>query len=960
MFKRFVAWLRFPWSMRFTLTSMLMTSLVLLAASLVILGWFGGRQLILASAQHEAQYSANITSLRLQHLLGPAAVALRMLSLDAIVTAKTTEQRLQRLPTLALELQANPLVSAVYVGYENGDFVLIRPLVLPELRKRLNAPSQAHYLVQVIERDAQSGMRGTHYFMNADLQSVLIRPVPEYRFDPRKRPWYQAAQSNYALNTSPPYVFFTTLQVGISISQRALGGQATVGLDLALEDLSKHLPSLQLTPGTELALVDGRGRVVAYRDMSKVLHPTEDGKVGLGSVAQLGVAPLMLLPADADAEASPYFRAAGKNWLGFVLQVDGHQQPLRLLMAVPMQELLHGFYDLMLRMMLLVSGLIVLFLAWCWWAGGKMGKHLEHLFLHARRVAYFDFSSALPVHTWVQEVAELQQAANNVGQTVEAFLEISRILGSESHMDNMLQQVLEKCVTATRCQAGAVYLWDAQQGLAQHAACFGCGCGSDPYFPYPLNVEISRKCHEGAAANLQVEFELRGRDGDLQGILVLLPGTSHEVYGPQFHNFVSRLTGMLAVAIETRQLIEAQRCLLDGMIKMLADAVDAKSPYTGGHSRRVPELALMLVDDLQAQSEGTYAAFKLSAQEYREFSLAAWLHDCGKITSPEDIIDKATKLEVVYNRIHEIRMRFEVLWRDAEIKRLQTVWAGVDAQRAKQICQETQQQLQEDFAFIAECNIGGEFLSAAAVQRLQELGARTWQRHFDDLQGLAHEELELRRQGRALPQTLPATEKLLADQPYHRIAWGAQRPAVERDDPHNTLGLDMRLPELRIHRGELYNLSIRRGTLTTEDRFIVNDHIVQTLVMLNSLPWPRGLENIPEIAANHHERMDGTGYPRRLVAAELPLTHRIMALVDVFEALTAADRPYKPPKTLSEALGIMATMSQQGHLDCELFLHFLHSNIWQDYAQRLLTPRQIDTVDVTALAARFAQNALSA
>jgi HD-GYP domain-containing protein (c-di-GMP phosphodiesterase class II) len=149
--------------------------------------------------------------------------------------------------------------------------------------------------------------------------------------------------------------------------------------------------------------------------------------------------------------------------------------------------------------------------------------------------------------------------------------------------------------------------------------------------------------------------------------------------------------------------------------------------------------------------------------------------------------------------------------------------------------------------------------------------------------------------------------------------------------------------------GELHNLTVRRGTLTEEDRFAINNHIVQTLVMLKSLPWPDSLKSVPDTAANHHEKMDGTGYPRRLRASGLPLQDRVMALADVFEALTAADRPYKPAKTLSESLRIMARMCREQHLDTELFRYFLHSGLWRTYADELLRPGQRDAVDIAAI-----------
>lgn len=417
----------------------------------------------------------------------------------------------------------------------------------------------------------------------------------------------------------------------------------------------------------------------------------------------------------------------------------------------------------------------------------------------------------------------------------------------------------------------------------------------------------------------------------------------------QFQEFTSRLTGMLAIAIETRELIDAQKQLFEATIRILADAIDAKSPYTGGHCERVPQLATMLAERMMAETSGPYADFHMDADERYAFHLGAWLHDCGKVTSPEHIVDKATKLEVIYNRIHEIRMRFEVLWRDAETEYLRACLDGGDEAAAAARRDARRTQLREDFSFVAQCNIGGEWMSDEAVERLSNIGMQTWLRYFDDGLGLSKEESQRLQKARPTPAHLPAVERLLADKPEQVVDWGGHKPAVERGDPRNELGFDMVLPRHKQNMGELHNLGIRRGTLTDEDRFMVNDHIVQTLIMLKGMPWPAHLERVPDIAANHHEKMDGTGYPRRLRAEALPVTDRIMALADVFEALTAGDRPYKAVKTLSESLRIMACMGRDRHLDVQLLVYFLRSRIWLDYARRFMRPEQMDEVDVEAL-----------
>ena len=156
----------------------------------------------------------------------------------------------------------------------------------------------------------------------------------------------------------------------------------------------------------------------------------------------------------------------------------------------------------------------------------------------------------------------------------------------------------------------------------------------------------------------------------------------------------------------------------------------------------------------------------------------------------------------------------------------------------------------------------------------------------------------------------------------------------------------MDIPEHLYNHGELYNLAIRKGTLTDEERFKINEHITQTIIMLNKLPFPDYLAHVPEFAGAHHETMIGTGYPKRLNKDEMSTPARVMAIADIFEALTAADRPYKKAKTLSAALRIMSFMRNDQHIDAELFDLFLTSGVYMQYAEEFLAPGQIDDVNI--------------
>jgi len=351
---------------------------------------------------------------------------------------------------------------------------------------------------------------------------------------------------------------------------------------------------------------------------------------------------------------------------------------------------------------------------------------------------------------------------------------------------------------------------------------------------------------------------------------------------------VEALCSQAAIALYNRLLLDDQRRLLESFIKLIASAIDAKSPYTGAHCERVPILTEMLARSVCDANDGPFADFALNEEEWYELHIAAWLHDCGKITTPVHVMDKATKLETISDRIDSVRARFEILKRDAEIAFLKRQLSG-EAEPGGAELRAEHERLALDLAFLESANVGGEFLSPDKQARIVEIGAR-------------------------------------------RIEFGGKsRPLLSED--------------------EVANLSISRGTLLPAERLIINGHMVQTIKMLESLPFPQNLRRVPEYAGGHHEKMDGTGYPKGLFAGDMSIPARIMAIADVFEALTADDRPYKKAKKLSETMRIMGFMKRDNHLDAQLFDHFVRAGVYLDYAKRFLAPALIDEVDVAALLA---------
>ena len=382
--------------------------------------------------------------------------------------------------------------------------------------------------------------------------------------------------------------------------------------------------------------------------------------------------------------------------------------------------------------------------------------------------------------------------------------------------------------------------------------------------------------------------------GDLVGVLQLINAQDRETgeirtFSDTDQRFIEALAGQAAVALTNQQLVVQMEALLESLVNLINIGIDEKSPYTGRHCQFVPELTMLLAEAVHDTSIGPMASFRMSDADRRELWLAGLLHDCGKITTPVHVVDKATKLETIFDRIHMIDTRFEVLLRDAEIRALRAKCApGADPAAIDDLFASEQARLRADRDFLRHANVGSEGMSPEDQERVRRIAAYRW--------------------------TGPD---------------GVERDFLDED--------------------EVRNLTVRFGTLNDDERKIINNHIVVTIRMLESLPWPKHLKNVPEYAGGHHERMDGKGYPRGLTREQMSVQARVMAIADIFEALTARDRPYKKGKTLSESLHILGKFALNGHIDPDLFDIFVREKVYLKFARKNLDPSQIDHVDEAAI-----------
>lgn len=907
--------------------------------------------------------------------LRPARVSVAMLAAGASDRSGTEAGRLSALPQMVAVLRSNASVSAVYLATARGSFLLLRRLPDEAARSRLQAPGAAAFALQSVDRDAALA-RGVFSYFDASMRPLGQQERADYDFDPRSRPWYEQATKagDGVAVQSAPYRFFTTAEAGLTLAQRH--GTTVIGADVSLHALDELLTRPQISRSAELLIATAGGEVVAQS--RRPLRTAASGDKGLLRVADVAL-PLREFWSrrDAQGQLAPVQDLQGREWVTHALPLSaaaGSDAPLTLLMASPRDELQAFQIESRRHGLFLSLALILLLLPLVHWLADRVSRPLRHLARQAEAIRHFEFDGPDPGRSLIREVDHLGLAMTAMKHSLRRFLDISGALSAERDFDTLVDRILRETVAVANANAGALHLLSASRRQLQPAASLvdgesmlGVGLTWDidaadsiaapvqalrGNAPVELELRWDEPAHLAAyetlftrlgAARLRLlSLPLHNRQDELIGTLTLsfaVPAEGPaEPLGAARVSFVQALSGVAALAIDNHLLLRARKRLLESFIQLVAGAIDAKSPYTGGHCQRVPALAKLLATAACEATSGPFADFNLDADGWEALHIASWLHDCGKVTTPEYVVDKATKLETLNNRIHEIRTRFEVLKRDASIARLE---AALGPERAAAIRAElvaAHAQLDEEFAFVAQCNQGGEHLGPQAVERLHQIGQRRWMRSLDDSIGLSYAE------SRRLPlprPPLPATEPLLADRPEHIVP----RTALDHMPEDNRWGFKLDEPEHLYHHGELYNLSISRGTLNAEERYKINDHIVQTIKMLAELPFPEHLRQVPEIAGGHHERMDGKGYPLRLTREQMSVPARIMAIADVFEALTADDRPYKKGKLLSEALDLMARMSREGHIDSELFELFLRSGACLRYAQEHMAADQIDLSD---------------
>jgi HD superfamily phosphodiesterase len=733
--------------------ALLFILLILLAGTIIsVNNYIETRRLISSATAVLFESIRRETVARFESIYRPAEMLTDLLAQQRLGRATTLSERMEAVPYLAEALRHAPSVSALYVGYANGDFFLLRPLRDdPAAREPFAAPPATRFVVQSIEHDAAGGLRGSLIFLDADRAEIDRRAAAKYAFDPRTRGWYGDATKTDAQVKTLPYIFYTTREVGITFARRFDTGSAVAGRRSDPARSFRRVASARDHSVLRTGAVQRRGRSARLRQARKAgvdgggrrrAAPRHSERAWLRALSAL----FDRFRATPDASKIAV-SVGGRDWTGAIahLPLAGLHGGAYLAVLSPDDEFLGAARRISRHALLITLLTMLASIPVAWLLSRLVANPLRVLAASAQSVREFDFASPRAPPSIVTEIDDLSQSMDAMKSTIRKFLDIAAALSAERNFARLLDRVLAETIGASGAGAGMVYLI-SDDGHTLDAAAAHATSGAGKALPLPLSdatfsqhparlawaerrTVVTRL--EAARESLRAQFgtivdglergaqtviavPLYSADASVIGALCVFANLRRREPLRALVSFIEALSGTAAIAIENQALLKAQRALLESFIELVAGAIDAKSPYTGGHCQRVPELTLMLARAACSAQDGPFREFALNEEEWEALRIAAWLHDCGKVTTPEYVVDKATKLETLYDRLHEVRMRFEVLKRDAEIDCWRRVADGADAIAERARLETRWHEIDADFAFVAACNEGGEAIGTRA------------------------------------------------------------------------------------------------------------------------------------------------------------------------------------------------------------------------------------------------------
>lgn len=479
-------------------------------------------------------------------------------------------------------------------------------------------------------------------------------------------------------------------------------------------------------------------------------------------------------------------------------------------------------------------------------------------------------------------------------EKLQNILDAAKHLGSERNIDRLLERILDEAQETMDCDRCSLFIVDHDRGelwskIAQGSESeirFPIGKGiagqcaatrepiliNDAYADERFNPEVDKAT--GYRTRNILTVPMLDADGLITGVIQALNKHGGQDFSAEDQELLMALGGQAAVAVENALLHRDIERLFEGFIKASVYAIEARDPTTSGHSERVAVLTVGVAEAVNRDPPPAHRGVRFSDDEIRELRYAALLHDFGKVGVREHVLVKANKLyphelELLEQRFELARAATETHFLRERVKLLEPAGLHGDACEACRRLEEEErralEELDELLAFIQKCN-RPTVLEEGGFERLHDVARRTFRA----------------RSGEAVP--------LLTER-------------------------------------EVLNLSIPRGSLNPEERAEIESHVTHTYHFLKEIPWTRDLRRVPEIAYKHHEKLDGRGYPRAEGSEAIPVQTRIMTIADIYDALTASDRPYKRAMPHEKALDILHMDAKKGALDADLLEVFIQAEV---------------------------------
>lgn len=939
-----------PYPLSIHITSLFLFLTTIVGVALIVISYHHSQALLAKSAEGLSHEHAHKLEASFQTSVVPVLTTLDFMAVSSFLDDYQQPDTLKPwLRTLVHVFEENSNLVALYHASNSGALTQYRVLKSPEIRDRFEAPSNTFLLINNTD---MSG-RDESIYLDDQFKVIGQKSMNNNQFDPRVRPWFINAELDGEIRLTEPYFFFFLKANGVTLSRRSVNGQYVVGADFTLTTLSNQIEQLAYSAKTRLALLDKQGQLLAQHQLD--IDASLDVRQQQSQLKNTLFAPLLdWVGTEKTQFATTDF--AGEAWSVTLTPVNlTDKVQLYLAEASPTDEILADLISMRNKQIFTAVLLLVGCFTVVWLVANRLSNPLQTLVYLTDNITRFNFQKTRYPQSVIKEVSNLTHSIELMEHTLHDLLRLLRDTASNQDFALLAKTIAHQAYLVTKAETILLYIRSEKEHQFELAA-------NHAIIPFKMDINdfvretpwLMSQLKEGETLHLDRQsnalkrhqdtifnsdvflFPLLNRNQQLVGIVTIGYERSPSDAQLAKHAFLRELLSFAQIAKDNIDQMQQQKEMLNAFIELIASAIDTKSPYTGGHCQRVPQLVTWLTEVTESDDK-YFPNFQVNSKQWEEIKLAAWMHDCGKVTTPEYVVDKATKLETLYDRIHEVRMRFELLKLQGEVDYWKARLAGEDPDTAKAHLTTLHRQLDEEFAFVANCNLGSESMDESDIQRLHDIAKREWKRTLDDQLGISW----IEQQRHSSKPELPVMEPLLSDKEVHKIPWEQNLSPTQNWQQDYVL----KPGEVKYNRGELHNLTVRVGTLTDEERFIINDHIIQTQIMLNRLPYPEHLKNIPEIAGGHHERMDGKGYPLGLNEEQLSVPARIMAIADIFEALTSSDRPYKKGKSLAESLDIMTHMATTGHIDPKLYLLFLIHKVDQKYATAFVDRKQWSEID---------------